>query len=302
MSVTRSAADRALAGRPAARSPERSSGSVHSAAHRAASGLVHLGQAAACRPWRWAMTARGVDVTVRSARRSCLVLAPHPDDETLGCGATIARKTAAGTPTWVMVVADGRSSHPFSRITPDELAAIRAAEVDTACRSLGVGAGRLRRLEWADATVAARTEELATIIAAAVDDLCPEEVVVTSGLDWHPDHQALNQAARLALTRVTHRAQLLEYPVWHWARGPWSHRQGSKLSKARDLVAEPWSSLRGSRPQLVSTGPYLERKAGALACYRSQLRNLTGEPDWAVLDDRFLRAFLRPYELFLPAG
>src|SRR5271166_3569230 len=37
------------------------------------------------------------DMTFQMATRSCLVLAPHPDNETLGCGATIMRKLAAGT-------------------------------------------------------------------------------------------------------------------------------------------------------------------------------------------------------------
>ena len=37
------------------------------------------------------------DVTAHIGPRSCLVLAPHPDDETLGAGATIMRKVDAGT-------------------------------------------------------------------------------------------------------------------------------------------------------------------------------------------------------------
>src|SRR4029450_12640391 len=43
-----------------------------------------------------AVVARGTDVTEASATRSCLVVAPHPDDETLGCGVTIMRKLEAG--------------------------------------------------------------------------------------------------------------------------------------------------------------------------------------------------------------
>jgi hypothetical protein len=44
------------------------------------------------RAWHRALQAMGTDVTAASAHRSCLVLAPHLDDETLGCGATILRR------------------------------------------------------------------------------------------------------------------------------------------------------------------------------------------------------------------
>jgi GlcNAc-PI de-N-acetylase len=52
----------------------------------------------------------GTDVTHSAARRSCVVIAPHPDDETLGAGATIMRKVDAGTPVHVVVATDGSKS------------------------------------------------------------------------------------------------------------------------------------------------------------------------------------------------
>jgi len=55
------------------------------------------------------------DDTATSAARSALVLAPHPDDETLGCGATILRKRAAGTPVHVLIVTDGEPTAHLMR-------------------------------------------------------------------------------------------------------------------------------------------------------------------------------------------
>ncbi len=271
---------------------------------RAAGRLVHRGQAVLNRPWRWAVTARGRDVTDISGSRSWLVIAPHPDDETLGCGATIARKTAAGTSVRVLIVADGRSSHVSARIPPDELASLRAAEAKAACRALGLAEDQLRLLSWEDCSLGERIDELAQLIAGVVRDVRPDDVVVPSGLDWHPDHQAVNRAGRMAVGLVSgFEGQLLEYPVWHWADGPWT-RGGARSvpRKLFDLVREPCTSLTGPRPHLVATGPYMDRKRRALGAYRTQIENLTGEPTWAVLDERFLGLFLRPFELFFPAS
>ena len=61
--------------------------------------------------------------------RPLLVLAPHPDDESLGCGALLAQ-AFAGVGAHVACLTDGAASHPGSRLVPpDQLAAIRRAEV-----------------------------------------------------------------------------------------------------------------------------------------------------------------------------
>ena len=75
---------------------------------------------------------------------TCLVLAPHPDDESLGCGGLIAACCAAGRPPVVAVLTDGSGSHPGSRAYPPaSLAAIRKAEVTAAVGHLGMPVERL---------------------------------------------------------------------------------------------------------------------------------------------------------------
>jgi hypothetical protein len=49
-----------------------------------------------------------------------VVVAPHPDDESLGCGGLIAEARAEGRRTRVVVVSDGTGSHPASKAYPKE--------------------------------------------------------------------------------------------------------------------------------------------------------------------------------------
>src|ERR1700761_6094021 len=56
------------------------------------------------------------DMTEQTEKRSCVVLAPHPDDETLGCAVTIMRKLAMGSRVHLLIATDGRHAHPGSRL------------------------------------------------------------------------------------------------------------------------------------------------------------------------------------------
>src|SRR3954471_22274206 len=96
--------------------------------------------------WFTAVAQRAYDVTERSAAASCIVFAPHPDDETLGCGATIHRKREAGTAVHVVIASDGRRPQAPDLIAPDELARIRAREALDACMTLGVAAEDVHQL------------------------------------------------------------------------------------------------------------------------------------------------------------
>jgi hypothetical protein len=52
------------------------------------------------------------------------------------------------------------------------------------------------------------------------------------------------------------------------------------------------------RARIVRTEEFRIRKSEAIAAYRSQVTNLTGEPGWATLSRGFLRQFLQPEETF----
>jgi LmbE family N-acetylglucosaminyl deacetylase len=249
--------------------------------------------------WRRALAAGAIDATALLSGRRLMVVAPHPDDETFGCGALIARARAAGDPVTVVVATDGRHSTTSSVLAPAELADLRAAELRSACGRLGVPDADLVTLGFEDGSLARYTPRLAARLGELLAERRPEVVLVPCEQDEHPDHRAVYTATVRAVHGYPGPCLLLAYPIWAWAQGPWfldTARWGAWPGRvawsARQLVAGGW--LR------VGCGPYLAAKRAAVAAYPSQLTNITGERSWRRLAPEFVSLFLRPVELFQP--
>ncbi len=72
-----------------------------------------------------------------------VVIAPHPDDESLACGGLIAEAHAEGRPVRVVIVSDGTGSHPASKTYPRaRLRELRENEAREAVAELGLDPGR----------------------------------------------------------------------------------------------------------------------------------------------------------------
>lgn len=245
---------------------------------------------------RLAIRASARDVTAATASRSALVLAPHPDDETLGCGATILRKVAHGTQVTVAVLTDGSGSHHSPTIRPDRLTALRHAEMAEAARRLHLPGGAVRWGGFRDGELASFEDEAVGFIAGLITELQPEEVYATSAEEPHPDHAALGRAARRAVAAVAG-VTLLEYPVWLW--GAWPLQAGDRIGSGLDAAA----IVLGRRAQRVRSEEYASAKLHALDAHNTQLRRpsfVPADEEWAVLPPPVLHAASAPEELFLP--
>ncbi len=207
-----------------------------------------------------------------------LVLAPHPDDETLGCGGLIASLCDEARPPAVMFVTDGAMSHPGSAsFPPARLRQVRAEEAWTACDLLGLGPERVRFLELPDGA-APRSGPAFEAAVAAIVRVAGEFGCRTIASCWrhdpHCDHEATALMAAATGLRV------VSYPVWGW------------------LLPDdaPVGEVAGVR---VAVHGWLERKRAALAAHRTQTGLITDSPDGFVIPDVLLEACLTPFEVFL---
>jgi LmbE family N-acetylglucosaminyl deacetylase len=228
------------------------------------------------------LLSRAEDMTSQTATRSCLVLAPHPDDETLGCGVTIMRKVAAGTPVKVVVAADGRYAYPTSKLSIGALIEMREEEARRACAILGLSRENVAFLRFEDCRLADYRRPLRDCLFDIFDATQPEEIFVSSIIDSHPDHRVLAELGReLANARRGRSLVLYEYPIWFWDPRIW------RASELLDL-----------RPRIVRIGEFRMRKREAIAAYRSQVTNFAVETRSAPLRPGFVRQFVRHDEIF----
>lgn len=120
------------------------------------------------------------------------VIAPHPDDEVLGCGGTIVKHVQAGDRVQVIIVTRGDPR----RYTDEQVAEVRA-ELQQAKTILGY-----ERVEFLDFPAPKldliSRAELAESISRTLRDFQTEQVYVPYPFDVHADHGACTQAALIA--------------------------------------------------------------------------------------------------------
>lgn len=214
-----------------------------------------------------------------------VVLAPHPDDESLGCGGLIALACARGVAVHVAVLTDGTGSHPNSKTHPaPALAALRRSEAREAVRELGLSPSRLSFLGVRDTRAPHRggqLDALAGALAALLHAAGAGTLFATWAHDPHADHLAAHLIAKRAAWLSG--ARLLSYPVWGWTLPP-------------DHEVEPATGVR------LDVSGQLAAKRRAIAAHRSQTTDLIADdPGGFRLNDDFMALFGTPHETFLDA-
>ncbi|HEX9991001.1 MAG TPA: PIG-L family deacetylase [Chloroflexia bacterium] len=146
----------------------------------------------------------GVRLSPPTGRDRVLVIAPHPDDETLGCGGTIALHSRAGDHVCVLIVTDGASSRAgglgreeMRRLRHDEAASAMSALAPVELIRLALPEGR-----W-------EPEDLQAPLSALIERLKPTLIYTTSCVDFHPEHLKVARVAAQALDALPERTEAL---------------------------------------------------------------------------------------------
>lgn len=252
--------------------------------------------------WRGAITAPSIAI----GPGRLVVVAPHPDDEVLGLGATMAARSSRKAPDLfsgrgpgetgatdtsthdpsdvVVCVSDGAASHP-GEVAPEEMRGRRKAECEAGVREVGID---LRMLGLPDGGLSADAVDAA--LHPVLDELAPTTVAVTWSGDGHPDHHVCAESVRRWWRDARARGRggngdaagdgggdgdgdgdgdvtLLEFPVWMWH---WASPGDADV---------PWERLR----RVAADDRAFDHKRRALAAHASQLEPQSSAPDATVI-------------------
>jgi LmbE family N-acetylglucosaminyl deacetylase len=224
---------------------------------------------------------------------SVVVVAPHPDDESLGCGGLLALLSRAGQPVAGVLVSDGTMSHPNSvRFPAHARQAVRETEFREALSLLGVTAEPLL-LGLPDSQVPAAPlepgfKQAVTQLASFLENHQATTVLVPWRRDPHPDHRATSLLVQAALAALPQPPRRLEYVVWAWER-----------AREEDLPAAT-DGVQGFR---LNVEEVLAQKQQAIAAHRSQVAPgvFTDDPDGFLLSAEMLAHFAASHEVFFEA-
>jgi len=207
-----------------------------------------------------------------------LVIAPHPDDEVLGAGGTIARLARAGHDVRVAVVTTGQQPD----YAASDVAMVRS-EAEQAHALLGV-----RETSWLDLPAARIAETPRRTINASLQEIvrrtAPTALLVPFAGDIHVDHQLIFEAAMVAARphQPAYPATILAYET---------------------LSETNWNApylTPGFHPNVfVDVSDTLDIKLSAAGMYRSQVR---ASPHERSIEALKALAVLRGATVHLPAA
>ncbi|WP_324753270.1 PIG-L deacetylase family protein [Roseovarius sp. Pro17] len=211
-----------------------------------------------------------------------VVLAPHPDDESLGCGKLLARAFAGGG-AHVICITDGSASHPNSQEWPPaRLALCRRGEVTSAVIRLGGTAADVTWMGLPDAKLYQLDPfGIASDLLPILDACAARHIFVPAAEDHHEDHKVVAEVARI-LRRMRPDWSYYSYPVWC----RWDDPDFDRKVLTHD-------------PLFLDAPVWRAAKRDAIAAHQSQLGQIVcDDPSGFTLPSALIEKFVDGDEIF----
>jgi LmbE family N-acetylglucosaminyl deacetylase len=177
-------------------------------------------------------------------RPQVLVLAPHPDDESLGCGGAICRHHDAGDRVTCVFLTSGELG--LRHLAADAARHIREEEAEAAAAVLGID--QLAFLRLPDWWVGDHMDEAVRALAPVLEAQRPNLIYLPHPAEWHPDHRA-------CLPLLQHAVRCVAVPA------------------GVVRLYEVWTPLQDYQ-HVEDISALMPRKLRALRCHRSQIESL----------------------------
>jgi len=223
-------------------------------------------------------------------RSRMVIFAPHPDDETLGCGGTIARKVEEGDDVIIVVMTDGR--HAFSEIlkiesdpTPEELKEIRKKEIEKATGILGVPCRNVLFLDFEDGMLEHYEKEAEERVSAILMEEKPAEIYYPYERDSNSDHRATNRIVGNATKKSG-------FPILRYR-----YSITQTYSRAGPIIDSILNFFKGNMIGF-DISKFIDLKRTALKEFKSQTAIISSEQKKPILSAQRLEMHLKNKEIF----
>lgn len=142
--------------------------------------------------------------------KSMLVVAPHQDDEAIGCGGALALQVQHGYKASVVIMQDGADEHESVSMTREALSELRNQESRDAALEVGVDPPTFLGLK----DLRSDPDVTASALRLIIEERRVDAIFTPFVLDGHPDHRTCNFIVAKALVKLNRTIRILQYEVW----------------------------------------------------------------------------------------
>lgn len=171
-----------------------------------------------------------------------LVIAPHPDDESIGCGGTVYRHVTIGDRVEVAFLTSGELG--LKKFPREQAWKIRENEATRALKILGIAKASFLRLpDW---YASDHVKDGAKLLRPLLKREQPQIIYLPHPGEWHPDHKAALPIVRDALRGSgIKKVELRGYEIWTPMAEP------HKVEDITDVLTRKLRAIRAHKSQVA---------------------------------------------------